>query len=131
MFVWPAPPASIGQARTFDVRIKRKPGQREGRWRRKHLSLNAITLEDADQEVDLSGASFGAQLSAQRQIGNLVIGIEADYSAAVMLEEQTFTTKDGFVDWTIEQQLDFFGTVRGRLGFTMDRLMVYGTRGLA
>src|SRR5690606_1787184 len=41
------------------------------------------------------------------------------------------TTGDGY-NWQIDQELDWFATVRGRLGFLLTpRLLVYGTGGVA
>ncbi|MBI4724898.1 MAG: porin family protein, partial [Rhodomicrobium sp.] len=41
-----------------------------------------------------------------------------------------FTKKDGLA-FKASQDLDFFGTVRGRIGYTFDRALVYFTGGFA
>ena len=64
----------------------------------------------------------GAYAGANHQFGpNLVVGVEGDL---------TVTGKSGTSgDTTVSNPWN--GTLRGRLGFAMDRFMVYGTGGLA
>jgi outer membrane immunogenic protein len=40
-------------------------------------------------------------------------------------------TTAGGVDFTSQQNIDWFGTVRGRVGVAFDRVLVYGTGGFA
>ncbi|MEM6464657.1 MAG: porin family protein [Pseudomonadota bacterium] len=67
-----------------------------------------------------SGASLGGYVGGNYRFNNnVVVGAEADYNAA-------FGNFDGF-SW----ELSSFGSVRGRLGYALDRLHVYATGGLA
>ena len=67
-----------------------------------------------------SGASLGGYAGYNHLFSNnITVGVEGDYNAA-------FGSFSGF-NW----ELSSFGTVRGRLGYAMDRLHVYATGGLA
>ena len=85
----------------------------------------------------------GGQIGYNYQMGNWVIGIEADAQYADMNNSRngglvTATTLagaalPGFVgarNSTIGG-IDWFGTVRGRLGYAFDRALIYGTGGFA
>lgn len=81
-------------------------------------------------EYDLSGGIAGGTVGCNYQFGNVVFGIENDYS---------WTDKNGSangrkpfdtaaVSSTKEKWID---TLRGRIGYAFDRFMVYGTGGVA
>jgi outer membrane immunogenic protein len=57
---------------------------------------------------------------------HLVLGVEADLQGAGVNDKGVDFLGDVF-----KSQLDFFGTVRGRIGYAMDRSLVYFTGGLA
>jgi outer membrane immunogenic protein len=81
----------------------------------------------------------GGQIGYNYQIGNWVIGLEADAQWADMNHDRrgSFVTLTppvaGFVGGRNADLggIDWFGTVRGRVGYAWDRLLVYGTGGLA
>jgi outer membrane immunogenic protein len=73
-------------------------------------------------------------------MGCFVVGIEADFSGAGMSGTQTVTpiiqnngsSLPGGGSLTAHQDINWFGTVRPRLGYTVTpSLLVYGTGGLA
>lgn len=68
-----------------------------------------------DQNWDYHAGFFGGQIGYNVQRGNLVFGIETD------LQGPTDSDYDGF----------YFGTVRGRVGYALNRALVYGTGGYA
>jgi outer membrane immunogenic protein len=84
------------------------------------------------------GWLFGAQLGYNIQFGNIVAGIEADLqytdiggaagfgpvAVAAGLGGGTRTT-------SAFTEMDWFGTLRGRVGVAFDRVMIYATGGLA
>jgi outer membrane immunogenic protein len=86
-----------------------------------------------------SGAFVGGQLGANYQTGLFVWGVETDIQVAhindgtgavnVACCAPTFTAAS--LSMTRAQNMDWFGTVRGRLGLAIwDRTLIYGTGGL-
>jgi len=84
----------------------------------------------------------GGQLGYNVQTGSLVWGLETDFSGANIGGSDTETGEaiiaggHGNLPFpmqaAVQNKMDFFGTFRGRLGYSpTDRLLVYGTGGLA
>jgi outer membrane immunogenic protein len=97
---------------------------------------NASLLADTATSIPLDPRGFigGGQLGYNWQISpRWVVGLEADTSWTDM--EKTVAApgpNDASRIMTASEKLDWFGTVRGRVGFVpVDRLLVYGTGGLA
>ena len=72
----------------------------------------------------------------------IVLGVETDIQYADLNNQRrdrgfysfgpgTVSNSVAFVDPTGNRGVDWFGTVRGRLGYAFDRFMVYGTGGFA
>jgi outer membrane immunogenic protein len=83
--------------------------------------------------LNSTGVTGGAQLGYNFQSGCFVYGLETDFNGN-STSESTTVTNPLLVPLThaITQNFDFFGTLRGRLGYTpVDRLLVYATGGLA
>lgn len=59
---------------------------------------------------------------------NWLIGIEADISGGNIKGTGAGCSDTGCS--TVDSRIDYFGTVRGRLGYVVNNLMVYGTGGL-
>jgi outer membrane immunogenic protein len=79
--------------------------------------------------LDRSGFLGGGQIGYNWQFGSMVAGIEADVAWTDFGDRTTFTA--GGLNSTFRQDLDYLGTVRGRLGYAWDRTLIYGTGGLA
>jgi outer membrane immunogenic protein len=83
------------------------------------------------------GFAVGAQLGYNHQIGRFVLGAETDFDYSSLRDTDTVNRPlmaplAGDILHSVNQKVDFVGTLRGRLGFTpLDRLLVYGTGGLA
>jgi outer membrane immunogenic protein len=85
-----------------------------------------------------SGVAAGGQAGYNYEfaLGNLsgiVVGLEADaaytdLSAHTTVDSSVITRGSTLSD---SSHLDYLGTVRGRVGYAYDRLLVYGTGGLA
>jgi len=93
-----------------------------------------------DYRVDKSGGTAGGQIGCNFQSGAWVVGVEGDAawtgindSLSVTYPATPFFNGIGLLPRTvtITHQLDGLGTIRGRLGYAFDRLLVYGTGGLA
>ena len=84
------------------------------------------------------GFTGGAQIGynyefAAGPAGGIVVGVEAD-AAYTGLNHTTFyngSYDETTYNSTFASRTDFVGTVRGRVGYAFDRVMVYGTGGFA
>jgi outer membrane immunogenic protein len=88
--------------------------------------------------LGLNGVIGGGQLGYNWQNGNWVLGLETDIQASGQKGSSDFTCPIGVckagvaVTETLNQKLDWFGTARGRIGFTITpTILLYGTGGLA
>lgn len=88
-----------------------------------------------------SGFTGGVQIGCNRQYGKLVLGVEADLNFST-LDEIIFANYPlspvvgqarGANARTerVTKEVDWYSTFRARAGYVSDRLMVYGTGGLA
>jgi len=85
---------------------------------------------------DFDDISFtgGAQAGYNYQINNFIIGLETDfnYNGIDESEHVSRNFSDGRFRHTVTQKLDYFGTLRARLGFTpVNQWLLYATGGLA
>jgi outer membrane immunogenic protein len=81
-----------------------------------------------------NGFMGGVQAGANFQFGSFVTGIEGDIQYANMSKTTRFTGAPVLgtaLTTSAGQELGWLGTLRGRVGFAADRLLVYGTGGLA
>nr|WP_029074036.1 outer membrane protein [Kaistia adipata] len=77
------------------------------------------------------GAFGGAQIGYNYQFAtNWVVGAEADIAASGIKAEHNETYSDGWFE-NNEAKIDWFGTLRGRLGYAWDNVLFYGTGGAA
>jgi outer membrane immunogenic protein len=86
----------------------------------------------------LNGGIGGVQAGYNWQVGNFLLGLETDIQASGQRGNNsfngtihTFGAGDNPVSVSDTSRLEWFGTVRGRLGVTRDRWLVYATGGLA
>jgi outer membrane immunogenic protein len=76
--------------------------------------------------ISPSGGFLGAQIGYNHHLtDNIVLGIEADADWANM------TGRNPTGGPTVTETINWFGTVRGRLGYAMDTWLPYVTAGLA
>ncbi len=76
-----------------------------------------------------SGVIGGLQAGYNWQLNNFVVGLEGDISLG-SLRRSTAITNAAPGD-SINASVDALGTVRGRVGLAFDRILVYGTGGVA
>ena len=117
-------------------------------WGRGRANTSFTPLPNAIQFIDLtpttlrpnlSGFNGGAQAGYNWQSGRFVVGAEADISWSRMSGTSTVTPiiknngsafpGAGFL--TAHQNTKWFGTLRPRAGIAFDRVLIYGTGGLA
>jgi outer membrane immunogenic protein len=96
------------------------------------VNTGAIPASLADRP---SGFIGGGQLGANYQVNRVVLGIEADWQWANLTASQAVSTNVAtFNQFTTNarQDLEFFATARGRLGFApVEPVLLYITGGLA
>jgi outer membrane immunogenic protein len=83
-----------------------------------------------------SGGFGGAQMGYNWQMNNWLIGLEADIQGSDIGSSSTinFAGIPGVAVPGITEgrdHINWFGTVRGRMGFVVDQVLFYGTGGLA
>jgi outer membrane immunogenic protein len=87
--------------------------------------------------LDRNGFVGGGQIGYNWQFApNWLVGIEADISYTDFHETVAVATVPhggvaATLNDTFSNRMEFFGTVRGRLGYVFDRTLVYATGGLA
>ncbi len=79
----------------------------------------------------LNGAVGGFQLGYNYQLSpSWVVGAETDFSFSRVRGSEALTGAGFFpLTGSISQDLDWFGTIRGRLGYAVDSWLFYGTGG--
>ncbi|MEX6506381.1 outer membrane protein [Jiella sp. M17.18] len=77
-----------------------------------------------------AGFVGGAHVGYDYELSNgFVLGAVADINYIDGKEKRSYTVGGG--TFSTESDLNYFGTVRGRLGYAFDSLLVYGSGGLA
>jgi len=74
------------------------------------------------------GGLFGGDIGYNFQTGSVVFGIEADFAGSTLNNTATFNYFDPA---NVSSQLHSLGTIRGRVGYAFDRVLLYATGGFA
>ncbi|MGA7803092.1 outer membrane protein [Bradyrhizobium sp.] len=82
--------------------------------------------EDASGPGTMSGGFGGGTLGYNWQMGSLVLGVETDAAGG---DISASTGIAGLATGTAK--IDALGTVRGRVGYAIDQVLLYGTGGFA
>jgi outer membrane immunogenic protein len=77
-----------------------------------------------------SGGFGGGQVGFNWQSGGFVAGVEADFQAGGLTGAATTPLTAGNTA-TVDSSLDWFGSVRGRVGYSFGSTLLYGTGGFA
>ena len=96
----------------------------------------------AVRTVSSDGFTGGGQIGYNYQFGpgnGIVVGFEADAAYTDLGQTNTYSLNGGPVAGLaagnrvtrLHTDMDFLGTVRGRIGYGFDRFMIYGTGGFA
>ena len=76
-----------------------------------------------------SGILGGGHAGYNWQFGQVVLGIEGDAEGADV--SSNGTGHFGVTPYTFHSSMDFDASVRGKLGYAFDRVLLYGTGGVA
>lgn len=105
-----------------------------GSW----TAQNIVDLtRDGAARLNMTNVSGGAQAGYNWQMNHLVLGLEADIQYIGLRKTNTFTQAGALAGiitpyvFTESSKSDWLATVRGRIGFTVDHVLFYGTGGLA
>lgn len=93
-------------------------------------AIDATSTGRQTANTDMSGASYGGQLGCdwQPEAGNLVLGLRGALSSSTLAG----TNMDQFNStWTLRDKTDWFASLTGRLGWSVDRALLYGRGGVA
>lgn len=98
--------------------------------------LNVNVTRGFKTQGDFGGGQIGYNWQGKYFGPHFLLGIEADIQSAAIRESFSQGPSAGsglFFDdvFRSSNSLDWFGTVRGRLGYTFDRTLVYATGGFA
>jgi outer membrane immunogenic protein len=84
-------------------------------------AMGGYAQENSDGIGTMSGGFAGGTLGYNWQTGNFVLGVEADAAWADV----------GATVGVFETRIRDMGTVRGRVGYAFDQVLIYGTGGFA
>jgi outer membrane immunogenic protein len=79
--------------------------------------------------VDGTGGLFGVNVGYNYQMGAIVLGLEADIAGSTLNNTSNALGVAG--TFFTSSKLTSLGTVRGRIGYTFDRALLYATGGFA
>jgi outer membrane immunogenic protein len=90
----------------------------------------------SSKSLDASGGFGGGQIGYNWQGAlfgpRVVLGVEADFQGGNINSSFSGATVTGFSDiWAGKRDVDWFGTVRGRLGYSFGQALLYATGGFA
>jgi outer membrane immunogenic protein len=94
---------------------------RPGNWQGVYIGGHLGGAIGSASGANTSGFTAGAHLGVNGQFDRLIVGVEADVSA----------TSNGNNGFGAKFRQGANGSMRGRLGYSFDRVMVYGTGGFA
>jgi outer membrane immunogenic protein len=102
-------------------------------------AINNSTVADGARppftKLDTEGFLAGGQVGYNWQMGSWVYGLEADLQDADVRDTRNNVTTGSAFPGTrnnvFRQELEYLGTLRGRLGYAWGDTLLYGTGGLA
>lgn len=99
------------------------------------IYTTGVRLNELENEINGNQAAFtaGGLLGYNYQVDRVVMGVEADFNYLGFGDSNSESYPLGGYDITSKSsfEADWFGTLRARLGYSFDNLLVYGTGGAA
>jgi len=90
-----------------------------------------VVVEEPAASFDVDGFFGGVHAGYNVQFGAFVVGIEGDVDFTGIDGDHDFVASDGAIDGTLSLDSDWQASLRARAGFAIDRLLIYGTGGVA
>ncbi len=87
------------------------------------------TVAGTSSEFNTSGAMIGGTIGANFQTDAFVFGIEGDFDGSWLNGTGTDVVCTAVTVTGCETKNNWFGTLRGRVGYAADRVLFYGTAG--
>jgi outer membrane immunogenic protein len=101
-------------------------------WGEYEARFSDVDLGEFGGDLDADGFIGGAHAGFNFQTGSLVFGVEGDIEATGFEAEHHYDNLFELGDRAGHKvQVDFQGSIRGRIGFAFDRALIYATGGLA
>ena len=100
------------------------------------LTVPTNSLRTRAGDLDATSFTGGVQAGYNHQMGMVVIGFEGDFNSARSRASDALVAGlpaplVGTMAHRVDEKLDWFGTLRGRLGIADSRWLVYATGGVA
>src|SRR5262245_8642776 len=94
------------------------------------------SLRTASGDLDATSLTGGVQLGYNHQMGMLVLGVEGDFNGAGSRASDSVVTGlpaplAGTMTHRVDEKLEWFSTLRARVGIADARWLVYATGGWA
>lgn len=107
-----------------------------GGWGRKDATIapflsGGALIGPPGTNMDVSGGLAGGQIGANYQEGSWVLGVETDASWADLTSNANCAIGIVGVAANCSAKVNALGTFAGRLGFALDRVLLYGKGGAA
>jgi outer membrane immunogenic protein len=94
--------------------------------------LPGLTTTSGTRTVSADGFTGGVQVGYNYQINSIVVGLEGDFNFVDTKKSiNPEVTIPNSLVLSSTSKLEWLATVRGRLGVTFDRFLIYGTGGVA
>ncbi len=102
-------------------------------WASNSLDYNIFAGPTVSYDMgDSNGFTGGFQAGYNYQFANNVVaGVEADFQFADINNKGTLLFRGPLGGGSVSQKVDYFGTIRARAGYAMDRFLPYITGGAA
>src|SRR5215216_4355888 len=94
------------------------------------ISDIAANRRPASLSADASNLASGAQIGFNAQFGSVVVGVEGDLAFADVSPRATFFSPLNDPS-AFRQDMEWFGTVRARVGMAFEQVLIYATGGVA
>ena len=99
------------------------------------IYTTGVRINQLENQIDGGQTAFtaGGLLGYNYQVDRIVLGAEADFNYLGFNDSSNDSFTLGLTDYTTKASFDadWFGTLRGRIGYSFDNLLVYGTGGAA